>query len=92
MIIYGPIYLIDMIKNIYYKKTDNNSITNEEYDKITNLGVYKSKSKFNIFDINLSGLKDYKKSDLHQLDGYISKNINERNYKKQIVNKIEELL
>ena len=96
VVIYGTKYLIDMIKNIYYHKNDN--ITNEEYDKITNLGLSKSKSKskFNIFNINLIELNDYKKSDLHQLlyklDGYISKNINERNHKKQIVTKIEKLL
>jgi protein-tyrosine phosphatase len=93
IIIYGTIYLIDMIKIIYYKKNDNNNLTNEEYDKINNKNLV---TKFNIFDIDLSLLDKYKKSDLHQLlsrlDVYSCKDINERIYKKNIVKKIEGLI
>jgi protein-tyrosine phosphatase len=91
VVIYGTKYLIDIIKNIYYKT--NNNLTNEEFDKISS--NYKCQ-KFNIFDINVEDLVNYKKSDIHQLitklDGYSCKSIDERNHKKNLMIKIETLI
>jgi protein-tyrosine phosphatase len=91
VVIYGTKYLIDIIKNIYYKT--NYNLTNEEFDKISS--NYK-RQKFNIFDINVEDLVNYKKSDIHQLitklDCYNCSSIDERNYKKNLMHKLENLI
>ena len=91
VVIYGTKYLIDIIKNIYYKT--NNNLTNEEFDKISS--NYKCQ-KFNIFDIKVEDLVNYKKSDIHQLitklDVYSCKSIDERTHKKNLMVKIDQLI
>ncbi len=93
IIIYGTIYLIDMIQKIYYNNLTNQGLTNEEYDKIKNYQKVISR-KFNIIDIDLEDIEKYRKSDLIQLssklDNYYPKNNLEKDHKKKLVQLIEK--
>jgi hypothetical protein len=90
-VIYGTKYLIDMIKNIYYKTSNN--MTNEEYDKINRINNIIIN---NIINVDVNNLVNYKKSELYQLssklDSYVCKTNEERLLKKQLIAKIEMLI
>ncbi len=92
-IIYGTKYLIDMFKNLYYKTKYN--MTNEELDKVNN-GLNNTLNEFNIYEHNLKNIDNYTKTELIdlscKLDKYVCKNDDEKNYKKKIILKLEDVL
>ncbi len=98
-IIYGTKYLIDMFKNLYYNT--KYKMTNEEIDKVDNfhnndIQKLNSSYTFNLFENDKTSLIKLNKTELvillDKLDKYMSKNDEEKIYKKEMISEIEKLL